>query len=49
MGLEVEVAVKDAQSNEIADRFLKQFEGMNIPAITRNSIVLGGEPAERWR
>lgn len=46
MSLEVEVAVRDAQLSEIVDRYLKQFEGMNVPAIERNSIVVGGEPAE---
>ena len=46
MALEVEVAVKDAQFSEIVDRYVKQFEGMNLPAITRTPIELGGEPAE---
>jgi hypothetical protein len=44
--LEVEVAVKDAKLSEIVDRYLKQFEGMDVPTITRTPIVLGGEPAE---
>jgi hypothetical protein len=44
--LEVEVAVKDARLSEIVDRYVQQFAGMNIPAITRTPIVLGGEPAE---
>ena len=46
MGLEVEVAVKDAQLSGIVDRYLKQFEGMNVPAIARSPIMVGGEPAE---
>jgi hypothetical protein len=46
MLLEVEVAVQDAQLSEIVDRYMQQFAGMNIPAITRTPIVLGGEPAE---
>ena len=46
MLLEVEVAVKDARLSDIVDRYVQQFAGMNIPAITRTPIVLGGEPAE---
>jgi hypothetical protein len=46
MAVEVEVAAKDARLSEIVDRYLQQFAGMNIPAITRTPIVLGGEPAE---
>jgi hypothetical protein len=46
MGWEVEVAVKDAQLSEIVDRYLQQFAGMDLPAITRSPIELGGEPAE---
>ncbi len=46
MTLIVEVAVKDARWSEIVDQYLKQFEGMNVPAITRTPIELGGEPAE---
>ena len=46
MALEVEVAVKDARLSEIVDRYVQQFAGMNIPAIVRTPIVLGGEPAE---
>jgi hypothetical protein len=44
--LEMEVAVQDARLSEIVDRYEQQFAGMNIPAITRTPIVLGGEPAE---
>jgi hypothetical protein len=46
MALEVEVAVKDARLSEIVDRYVQQFAGMNVPAITRTPMVLGGEPAE---
>jgi hypothetical protein len=46
MALEVEVAVKDARLSDIVDQYVGQFAGMNIPAITRTPIVLGGEPAE---
>lgn len=46
LALEVEVAVKDARLSEIVDRYAQQFAGMNVPAITRTSIDLGGEPAE---
>jgi hypothetical protein len=46
LALEVEVAVKDARLSEIVDRYVQQFAGMNIPAISRTPIVLGGEPAE---
>jgi hypothetical protein len=46
MTLVAEVAVKDARWNEIVDQYVKQFEGMNIPAITRTPIELDGEPAE---
>ena len=46
MILEVEVAVHDARLSEIVDRYVGQFAGMDIPAITRIPIVLGGEPAE---
>ena len=46
MALEVEVAVKDARWSEIVDRYVQQFAGMNLPAITRTPIELGGEPAE---
>jgi hypothetical protein len=46
LALEVEVAVKDARLSEIVDRYVQQFAGMNVPAITRTPIVLGGEPAE---
>jgi hypothetical protein len=38
--------VQNARLSEIVDRYVKQFEGMNVPAITRTPIVLGGEPAE---
>jgi hypothetical protein len=46
MALEVEVAVKDARLSEIVDRYVQQFAGMNVPAIVRTPMVLGGEPAE---
>ncbi len=46
MTLVVEVAVKDARWSEIVDQYVKQFEGMNVPAITRTPIELDGEPAE---
>jgi hypothetical protein len=46
MALEVEVAVQSARLSEIVDQYVGQFAGMNIPAITRTPIVLGGEPAE---
>jgi hypothetical protein len=46
MTLEVEVAVKDAQLSDIVDRYVQQFAGMNVPAITRVPIELGGELAE---
>jgi hypothetical protein len=46
MALEVEVAVKDARLSDIVDRYVGQFAAMNVPAISRTPIVLGGEPAE---
>lgn len=44
--LEVEVAVKDANLAQIVDAYLSQFANLNVPAITRSAIMLGGEPAE---
>jgi hypothetical protein len=44
--LEVEVAVIDADLTQIVDGYLKQFESLPVPAITRSAITLGGEPAE---
>jgi hypothetical protein len=46
MILEVEVAVQAAQLQAIVDGYLKQFEALDVPAITRTPIALGGEPAE---
>lgn len=44
--MEVEVAIKNANLAQIVDGYLKQFENLNVPAITRSAITLGGEPAE---
>ncbi len=44
--IEAEVAVRDKGLAEIVDGYLSQFEGMAVPAITRTSLTLGGEPAE---
>ena len=46
LSMEVEVAIKDATLSQIVDGYLKQFEGLDVPAITRSAITLGGEPAE---
>ena len=44
--IEAEVAVRDKGLAQIVDGYLSQFDGMTVPAITRTSLTLGGEPAE---
>jgi hypothetical protein len=46
MALEVEVAAQHARLSEIVDGYVGQFAGLNVPAIVRTPIVLGGVPAE---
>jgi hypothetical protein len=46
MALEVEVAAQGVRLSDIVDGYVQQFAGMNVPAIVRTPMVLGGEPAE---
>jgi len=44
--VEVEVAVQGATLTEIVDGYVRQFAGMNVPAIERTAVALAGHPAE---